>query len=130
MTTESEIKLARYNKIEREADDFGRVIGVRRLRPSEQTKAAGYTADLTGSDEVLDEDGNKVLVPHRLPLMIAATVCEIDGDPVSFARNRGELDAIYDRLDAEGTSAAGRAATRLQQGSEDAVDDALEAAKN
>jgi len=129
MPTESEIKLARYNKVEREADKFGRLIGVRRLRPSEQTKAAGYTSDLSGSDEVIDNDGNKILVPHRLPLMIAATVCEIDGDPIPFAKNRAELDAIYDRLDVEGIEAAGRAATRLQKG-DDAPDNLVDAAKN
>lgn len=129
MSTESEIKLARYKKIERDADDFGRLIGVRRLKPSEQTKAAGFTADLTGSDEVLDAEGNKILVPHRLPLMIAATVCEIDGDPIPFPKNRGELDAIYDRLDVEGIAAAGRAATRLQQG-DDVPADPIDAAKN
>jgi hypothetical protein len=129
MPTESEIKLARYNKVEREADKFGRLIGVRRLKPSEQTKAAGLTADLSGSDEVLSETGEKILVPHRLPLMIAATVCEIDGDPIPFPRSRGELDAIYDRLDVEGLAAAGTAATRLNQ-AEDAPADALAAAKN
>jgi hypothetical protein len=127
MPTESEIKLSRYNKVEREADDFGRLIGVRRLRPSEQTKAAGFTADLSGSDEILDEHGNKILVPHRLPLMIAATVCEIDGHPVPFPKTRGELDAIYDRLDAEGIAAAGRAATRLQQGDEDSPKNQVDA---
>ncbi len=49
MQTESEIKIARYQTVEKEADGFGRLIGVRRLKPSEQTKLAGMTADLTGS---------------------------------------------------------------------------------
>ena len=41
MTTESETKLARYKTIEKEADAWGRVIGVRRLKPSEKTKLTG-----------------------------------------------------------------------------------------
>ena len=113
MMTESEIKIARYKTVEKEADDFGRVIGVRRLKPSEQTKVAGMTADLTGSDELMNEDGTKFMVPHRMPLLIASAVCLIDENPIPFARNRGELDAIYDRLDVEGLAAAGRAMMRL-----------------
>lgn len=115
MTTESEAKLARYNTIEKEADDFGRLIGVRRLKPSEQTKVAGMTSDLTGSDEVAGSENEKVFVPHRLPLLIAAAVCMIDEARIPFPRNRGELDAIYDRLDAEGLAAASRAMVRLTQ---------------
>ncbi len=113
MTTESEAKLARYSQVEKEADKFGRVIGVRRLKPSEQTKLAGMTADLTGSDEMLNAEGEKVLIPHRMPLMIAAAVCMIDEARIPFPRNRGELDAIYDRLDAEGLTAAGAGLMRL-----------------
>jgi hypothetical protein len=85
MPTESEIKIARYQKVEKEPDGLGRVIGVRRLKPSEQTRVAGYCADLTGYDE----------------------------DPVPFPRNRAELDSIYDRLDQEGVAAAGAAVARL-----------------
>jgi len=113
MTTESEAKLARYSTIEKEADDFGRVIGVRRLKPSEQTKVAGMTADLTGYEDAQNPQGEMVRVSHRLPLMIAAAVCMIDDIHIAFARNRGELDAIYDRLDVEGLAAAGRAMVRL-----------------
>jgi hypothetical protein len=127
MTTESEAKLARYNTIEKEADDFGRVIGVRRLKPSEQTKVAGMTADLTGHEEALNPEGDKVQVSHRLPLMIAAAVCMIDDARIPFARNRGELDAMYDRLDVEGLAAAGRALVRLNPLT---VDDPLAEAKN
>lgn len=129
MPTESEIILARYRVVERETDACGRLIGVRRLKPSEQTKVAGMTADLTGSDEVIDpKSGEKILVPHRLPLMVAASVCEINGHPIPFSRTRGELDAIYDRLDAEGITAAGVAATRLS--ADGGVESPLEAAKN
>ena len=127
MTTESEAKLARYGAVEKEADSFGRVIGVRRLKPSEQTKISGMTADLSGSDEVITPDGAKVMLPHRMPLMIAAAVCQIDDARIPFPKSRGELDAIYDRLDAEGIAAAGSALVRL---SIDEPDKPLDEAKN
>lgn len=113
MTTETEVKLARYSEIIKEADDFGRLIGVRRLKPSEQTKLAGMTSDLSGSDEMSNENGEIVHVPHRMPLMLAASVCMINEDHIPFPRNRGELDAIYDRLDVEGLSAAGKGNIKL-----------------
>jgi hypothetical protein len=128
MQTESEIKLARYSTVEKEADDFGRVIGVRRLKPSEQTKLAGMTADLSGSDEAEQPDGTKVQVSHRLPLMIAASVCKIDEIHIPFPRNRGELDSMYDRLDAEGIAAASRAMVRLSETF--AVTNPIDEAKN
>jgi hypothetical protein len=113
MPTESEIKIARYQKVEKEPDGLGRVIGVRRLKPSEQTRVAGYCADLTGYDEVVAPDGSKIQIPHRMPLLIAAAVCLINEDPIPFPRNRAELDSIYDRLDQEGLAAAGAAVARL-----------------
>jgi hypothetical protein len=128
MLTESEVKLQRYKTVEKESDDFGRVLGVRRLRPSEQTKLAGMTADLTGSDEAIGPDGEKVSVSHRLPLMIAASVCMIDEIHIEFPRNRGGLDAIYDRLDAEGIAAASRAMVRLSNAT--AINDPVDEAKN
>ena len=127
MSTQSEVILARYKRVEREADSLGRLIGVRRLKPSEQSKVSGYTADLTGYDEVTTQDGQKINFPHRMPLAVAAAVCEIEGSPIPFARNRGELDAIYDRLDVEGLSAASRAVARLQ---DDATPEPIVAAKN
>lgn len=127
MTTESEVILARYKAVEKEADKLGRLIGVRRLKPSEQTKVAGYCAELTGHDEVTGSDGNKVQIPHRIPLLIAAAVCLIDDSHIPFPRNRGELDAVYDRLDAEGLTAAGAALARLS-GTE--VESPIEEAKN
>lgn len=114
LSTESDIKIARYKRVEKEADDLGRLIGVRRLKPSEQAKVSGYTADLTGSDAVVGPNGEKFQVPHRLPLMIAAAVCMIDDDMIPFPRSRAELDSIYDRLDEEGVTAAGAAISRLQ----------------
>jgi hypothetical protein len=128
MTTESEAKLARYSQVEKEADKFGRVIGVRRLKPSEQTKVAGMCADLTGSEEILSDTGEKLLIPHRMPLLIVAAVCMIDEIHIPFPRNRGELDAMYDRLDVEGLSAASTAMGRLNQSENTA--DPIEEAKN
>jgi hypothetical protein len=128
MPTESEIKLARYQKVETETDAMGRAIGVRRLKPSEQTKVAGYCADLTGYDEVVAPDGTKVQIPHRMPLLIAAAVCKINEDPIPFPRNRAELDSIYDRLDQEGLAAAGAAVARLSES--DLLVSPAEAAKN
>jgi hypothetical protein len=113
MTTESEVKLARYSQVEKEADDFARVIGVRRLKPSEEAKLIGMTPDLTGHEETLNEKGETVQVSHRLVLMVVASVCMIDDARIPFPRNRGELDAMYDRLDREGLAAAGRAMARL-----------------
>lgn len=127
MSTETEIRLQRYRQIEREGDEFGRVIGVRRLKPSEQTRAAGFTADVTGADKFIGPNGQEMFIPHRMPLLVAAAVCEIDQIPIPFPRSRAELDAIYDRLDEEGLAAASKALARLQSV---AVDDAKGEAKN
>lgn len=136
MSTESDVKTARYRKTEKQADKFGRIIGVRRLKPSEQSKIAGMTTDLAGSDEVMvanpeTHEEIKVLIPHRAPLLLAASVCLISDDqgdmPVSFPRTRAELDAIYDRLDVEGLIAAGEAMVRLNA---DEADDPVAEAKN
>lgn len=108
--TESEIRIQRYRQVERKADAMGRVIGVRRLKPSEQGRLQGYTADLGGQEEVENPDtGEMIKVSHKTPYFIAATVCEIDGVHIMFPRNRGELDSIYDRLDVEGVTAAAQA---------------------
>lgn len=128
MSTESEVKLARYNTVEKEADSFGRVIGVRRLKPSEQVRIAEFTSDLTGSDEIQGPDGEKYTLSHRMPLIMAASVCMIDDARIPFPRNRGELDAIFDRLDTEGMIAASTAMTRLTQ--DDSHKPAEEIAKN
>lgn len=114
MSTESEIKLARYSETAKEADEMGRVITVHRLKPSEQTKIASYTADLNGYDEMLNDKGEKIRIPHRMPLIVSAAVCQIDDAVIPFAKNSGELYAIYDRLDYEGLRAAGKAYARLE----------------
>jgi hypothetical protein len=121
MTTESDVILERYRAVEKEADALGRVIGVRRLKPSEQTKIAGMTGDLTGTDEFDEVDaaghptGRKNQISQRALMNIAASACEIDAVRIPFPRNRGELDAILDRLDLEGLQAAIKAAIRLYE---------------
>jgi hypothetical protein len=117
MTTESEVKLARYSEVIKTPDAFDRVIGVRRLKPSEQTKLSGMTPELTGYDEATNDKGEPIRIPHRMPLVVAAAVCYISDSQgeahISFPRNRGELDAIYDRLDGEGIKAAGNGFGKL-----------------
>jgi hypothetical protein len=118
MTTNS-----KYRAVEREAADDGRIIGVRRLRPSEKLRISGLTQDLNGADEVDEQvdgpDGQKIktgktfAVPHRLPLIIVASVCEIGEAKVGFPKDRRELDARYDMLDDVGVAAASRAWARL-----------------
>jgi|ERR1700733_61552 len=117
MTPSDEI-VNRYSKVERVADALGRIVGVRRLRPSQQTKINEMTPGLAGDDEtiVLDEKTGAEMVmkiPRRMQMNVAAAVCEIDSVPIPFARNRGELDSIYDRLDREGMDAAMQAFFRL-----------------
>lgn len=115
MSTESEVKLARYKQVEKEADDFGRLIGVRRLKPSEQSRLQGMIADVVGFDEIETSDGTRIPIPHKVPLMLAASVCMIDDVHVTFPKSRAELDAIFDRLDREGVEAAGKAGVRLNE---------------
>jgi hypothetical protein len=131
ITNEAEA-LARYKHVEKEADSLGRIIGVRRLRPSEQTKLVGMTQDLSGFDMTIatDAEGEKeeFAVPHRGPLLITAAVCEINDVKIPFPKNRAELDAIYDRLDVPGLRAAVTAMTRLSAA--DAEIDVVQSAKN
>jgi hypothetical protein len=114
MPTESEAKIARYNTIEREADDWGRIIGVRRLRPSERMNITGFVSNVSGFDEFTDpRTGEISRFPRSASMFIVAAVCEIDGAPIPLARSRGELDAMLDRLDDEGRNAAIIALGRL-----------------
>ena len=73
------------------------------------------TPDLGGYDLVpsLDDETRVQRLSHRMPLMMAASVVEVDGNPIAFPRNRAELDAIYDQLDGEGLTAIVECATRL-----------------
>ncbi len=122
--TPSEEIIGRYVKIERQADSLGRLIGVRRLKPSQQTRIEEMTPQLDGETkmQVLDEETGiekTVGVPRRIQITIAAAVCEIDNAPIPFPKSRGELDAIYDRLDKEGMEAAMIAFGRLFPKAED-----------
>jgi hypothetical protein len=143
MSTESEILLARYRQVERESDNLGRIIGVRRLRPSELTKLAGMTPELGGVEDVpeIGEDkqrtGRSIPISRRMPLMIVAAVCEIDDgrgnlQRIPFPKSRGELDSIYDRLDTEGIDAASRAFLKLVESTSPirTEEEAKEEAKN
>jgi hypothetical protein len=114
VSTASETILARYAKIEREADDFGRMIGVKRLRSSEVTKVDEMSPGLDGVIPVTDSDTGKIVeIPKRSRLYVAASVREIDGNAMPFPRNRAELDAVVDALDDEGFIAASKALGRL-----------------
>jgi hypothetical protein len=130
----------RYREIEREADVFGRIIGVRRLKLSEQTRITGLCPELSGHD-ILDvpiydangeDTGNtrRSYVSHRGPLMLAASVCELNRHPLPFPRTRVELDTTYDLLDGEGLEAAGNALKRLIDRTEFAPEQTKEMAKN
>jgi len=113
--TEKEAK-ARYDHREKEADVWGRIITVRMLRPTETTRIIGMTPELSGFEARPPRDGEPaaaLAMSHRWPLMLTANVCDIDGVLIPFPKNRGELDAMYDRLDSEGLFAAGRALNRL-----------------
>lgn len=113
MSTASEEILARYKKVEREADELGRVIGVKRLRPSQIAAIEGYTPEFDGSTTSQDAAGKDIEVSKRTPFLIAASVCEIDDTPIPFPKNRAELNGIFDNLDAEGIAAAIKAFARL-----------------
>jgi len=135
--TPSEELINRYARVEREADAFGRLIGVRKLKVSQQTKVSEYTPGLEGETEVVmsDDDGGQktVRISRRAQMLIAAAVCEIDSVSIPFARNRGELDAIADKLDEEGIVAAMIAYARFQpkaSGGEEALDAIAEAKKS
>ena len=107
-------RAAKYNRVERVSDSLGRVIGVRRLKPSQQLKVEEYSSDLTGVQTFTDDEtGKQIEVPRRTILFYAAAVCEIDDTPLPFPRNRGELDAVLDRLDDEGLTAVSSALVKL-----------------
>lgn len=107
-------RAAKYNQIERVADTLGRVIGVRRLKPSQQLRVEEYSSDLTGVQSFTDDDtGKQIEVPRRTILFYAAAVCEIDETPIPFPKNRAELDAVLDRLDDEGLTAVSVALVKL-----------------
>jgi hypothetical protein len=130
MSESEDIINGRRSKTGHETDKLGRVIGVRLLRPSQETRAIAMTVDLDGDMSVPDPNrpGEVFKIPIRAGYMIAAQVCEINGVPVPFARNRNELDAIFDRLDQEGLEAAAIGIAKIRQEIES--EQGLDAAKN
>jgi hypothetical protein len=126
---EVEFRRARYAKIEHEMDQLGRMIGVRRLKLSERTRLVAMTPDLGGMDEMQRPDGTVMLAPQRAQYFIVAMVCQINDARIPFPRNRGELDAILDRLDQEGLDAAATAVNRILA-EDDEGGDQLDKAKN
>ena len=126
---EVEFRRARYAHVEQEMDVLGRMIGVRRLKLSERTRLVAMTPDLGGMDEMQRPDGTVMLAPQRSQYFIVAMVCQINDTRFPFPRNRGELDAILDRLDQEGLDAAAVAVNRIL--GEDTEDgDQIDKAKN
>jgi hypothetical protein len=91
MLTKSELQ-ERYRRIERQVDEIGRTIGVRRLKLSEQLRIEEMAPNSPGG-----------------VALIAASVCELDGAPLPMARDRQELDHQLDLLDVEGMQAASKA---------------------
>lgn len=118
-TEEIEARRAKYNRIERAVDEMGRTIGVKMLKPSQRTRVEELAPGLDGYNVIVDDDrasktyGRELKIPKIVNLMVAAAVCEIDGSPITFAKNRPELDAILDRLDTEGLTAANEAMSRF-----------------
>jgi hypothetical protein len=90
--TPSEEILARYKETKKGADALGRVITVRRLRPSQKIAVM----------RMADSDKPEIYVP----LLVAASVSQINEDMLTFPRSNGELNSVLDRLDQEGLAAA------------------------
>ncbi len=95
MLTKSELQ-ERYRRIERQVDEIGRTIGVRRLRLSEQLHIEEMAPNSPGG-----------------VALIAASVCELDGAPLPMVRDRQELDHQLDLLDVEGMRAATKAWAKI-----------------
>jgi hypothetical protein len=137
--TKSEEVLARrakYDRVERVVDALDRTIGVKLLKPSQQIKVQEFAPALEGTRSVVDEDpksdtfGKVYEVPKSSPLIMAASVVEIDGSPLSFPRNRAELDAVLDMLDEEGLAAVAEGLARFSPPKDAETAGGSEAAKN
>lgn len=114
--TPKEEKLEQYRRIARKDDAFGRVIGVRMLKVSQQVKISEMTPALEGETEMSGDDGKVIRIPRRSIPVVVASVCEIDGQMIPFPRTRGELDSMMDLLDEEGILAAVLAYSDLKPG--------------
>jgi hypothetical protein len=104
----------RNAKTETVVDSFGRTIKLRRLNAAQRVRIREWTE--SSSAEVLGM------------LTIAASVFEIDGVPITFPRNRAELDSMVAALDDEGVEALVPAYQRLAGMRTD--DEKLDAIKN
>lgn len=111
--TPTEEFTSRYRQVERVTDKMGRLIGVRRLKVSQQLKVSEMTPALEGFQEFFTEGDKKITIPRRSLPLIAASVCEIDGQAYAFPRSRAELDDMMDKLDEEGLAAAVQASVNL-----------------
>lgn len=105
----------RYAAREKQADKFGRIIVVRRLKPSEQVAVL----------RLIESRDDAILAISNA----AASVVEVDGVPFPFPRSLAELNSTMDALDQEGLNAAGEAWRRLAGGGE-SDETAEQAAKN
>ena len=108
MTKSAEIaaKRAEFDKVEHVVDTFGRDIGVKRLRPSQQLKIEELAGALTGTTTIMDDNSGKTFeVPRRMPLILASSVASVDGNPVPFPKSRVEIDSVLDMLMDEGLTA-------------------------
>jgi hypothetical protein len=130
---EIKARAERYSRVEKAADTMGRLIGVRRLKPSDEMRLTGLTPDLDGFESGVGSDGETIRIAKRAPFAVAAMVCEIDGIPFTFPKTRGELDAVYDRLDREGVEAAMAAYIKMEghdKPDEEADEGIIDKAKN
>ena len=120
-----------YNKVERVVDEYGRTIGVKRLKPSQQLAVQEMAPGLEGSTPVQDDEtGETVQMPRISPLILAASVVEIDDFVVTFPRNRGELNAMLDALDRAGLQAVAEGLAKLTAEASKGDGAGVEAAKN
>lgn len=116
MSKSDEIKARaeRYNKAETTADSLGRIISVRRLKPSERTRVEEMTPGLSGTEIVVDgATGEQIEISRRFQMILAASVCAVDDIPITFPKSRPELDSMLDKLDEEGLAAAIQAFIKL-----------------
>lgn len=120
-----------YNKVERVVDDYDRSIGVKRLRPSQQLLIQEMAPGLEGNTPVQDDEtGETFQMPRISPLILAASVCEMDGATITFPRNRAELNSILDALDGVGLRAVAEGLAKLTAEAAGPQGAGVEAAKN
>ena len=93
---------ANANRIERETDSAGRVIGVKRLNFLEIHKITGLVGAVNAQNERYYNEA-----------LACASVCEIDGDLVMIPRTELQMDALMLRLDTHGVGAALTALSRF-----------------